>query len=113
MFKNFNFKDFISTKTPLVGKNWLKLSDKERVEVLNIELKKNNLEDFEVFKTPDNGQIVFKVSNPIPSGKRGLLLLDLESNLKENIDEGLTVWFEPVGDKSKLRNMRGITFQSE
>ena len=37
----------------------------------------------------------------------------LESELKENIDAGLTVWFEPVGDKSKLRNMRGIKFQSE
>ena len=68
------------------------------------------MEDFEVFKTPDNGQIVFKVSKPIPSNERGILLLDLESELKENIDKGLTVWFEPVGDKSKLRNMRGIRF---
>jgi len=113
MTKKFDFKDFIFTKTPLTSKYWLKLSDKERLEAITIELKKNNLEDFEIFKTPDNGQIVFKVSKPIPSGKRGLLLLDLESNLKKNIDEGLTVWFEPVGDKSKLRNMRGITFQSE
>ena len=26
----------------------------------------------------------------------------------ESIDNGITVWLEPVGDKSKLRNLRGI-----
>jgi hypothetical protein len=113
MNNNLNFKDFIFTKTPSTSENWLKLSNKDRVGLINIELKKVNLEDFEVFKTPDNGQIVFKVSKPIPSSERGILLLDLEIKLKENIDKGLTVWFEPVGDKSKLRNMRGIKFQSE
>ena len=110
MTKNFNFKDFIFTKTPTTSNNWLKLSNEERIEAITIELKKKNLEDFEVFKTPDNGQIIFKVSKPIPSNERGILLLDLESELKQNIDKGLTVWFEPVGDKSKLRNMRGIKF---
>ena len=113
MTKNFNFKDFVFTKTPSTGEKWLKLNNEERVKAIIIELKKKNLEDFEVFKTPDNGQIIFKVSKPIPSNERGILLLDLESELKENIDKGLTVWFEPVGDKSKLRNMRGIKFQSE
>ena len=39
---------------------------------------------------------------------RGMILLDLEEKLKKNIDIGLTVWLEPVGDKSKLRNLRGI-----
>ena len=113
MNKNLNFKDFIFTKTPTTSENWLKLTNEERVKLLSIELKKKKLEYFEVFKTPDNGQIIFKVSKPIPSSERGVLLLDLESKIKENIDKGLTVWFEPVGDKSKLRNMRGIKFQSE
>ena len=74
---------------------------------------KDQIFDFEVFKTPDNGQIVLKASEPIPSNKRGEILLDLEDHLKQNIDKGLTVWFEPIGDKSKLRNLRGIKFQSE
>ena len=111
MSENLNFKNFVLSKTPSTSDSWLKLSNKERFEVISIELKKKNLDDFEVYKTPDNGQIVFKVSKPIPSNKRGVLLLDLESKLKENIDKGLTVWFEPVGDKSKLRNLRGIKFQ--
>jgi hypothetical protein len=48
------------------------------------------------------------VKETIPTNIRGLLLLDLEKKLKDNIDNGLTVWLEPVGDKSKLRNLRGI-----
>ena len=42
-----------------------------------------------------------------------MLLLDLEERLKKNIDKGLTVWFEPIGDKSKLRNLRGIKIQQD
>ena len=32
----------------------------------------------------------------------------LEEDLKLNIDKGLTVWCEPLGDKNSLRNLRGI-----
>ena len=38
------------------------------------------------------------------------MLIDLENKIK-TIDPGLTLWLEPVGDKSKLRNLRGITFK--
>ena len=58
----------------------------------------------------DDGQIILKVQKSIPSNIRGILLLDLEDRIKKNIDKGLTVWLEPVGDKSKLRNLRGIKF---
>ena len=40
MTKKFDFKYFIFTKTPLTSKYWLKLSDKERLEAITIELKK-------------------------------------------------------------------------
>lgn len=45
---------------------------------------------------------------PVPADKRGTLLLDLEASLKESIDPGLVVWLEPLGDRSSLRNLRGI-----
>ena len=108
------FKNYVLAKTPSTSQFWKNLSNEKRVDLINKELKKNkNLSAFEVFKTPDNGQIVFKVQKTIPSNKRGLLLLDLEDQLKANVDKGLTVWFEPVGDKSKLRNLRGIKFQPD
>ena len=73
------------------------------------ELKRNLLyKDFEIIKAPDNGQIVLKIDKIIPAKERGLLLLELEEILKSVIDKGITVWCEPVGDKSKLRQLRGI-----
>ena len=66
--------------------------------------------DLEVVSAPSNGQIVLKIERIIPANERGLFLLDLEESLKSSIDKGITVWCEPVGDKSKLRNLRGIKF---
>ena len=37
---------------------------------------------------------------------------DLEAFLKESIDPGLVVWLEPLGDRSSLRNLRGIEVKS-
>ena len=42
---------------------------------------------------------------------REMRLKKLEQKLKSNIDVGITIWCEPVGDKSKLRNLRGIKFK--
>tara|TARA_B110000003_G_C16365180_1_gene424334 strand:+ start:340 stop:606 length:267 start_codon:yes stop_codon:yes gene_type:complete len=66
--------------------------------------------DFDVVSVPDNGQIVLKTSENIAPNVRGLLLLNLEKKLKEDIDIGITIWLEPVGDKSKLRQLRGVQF---
>ena len=37
----------------------------------------------------------------------------LEKKLKEHIDQGLSVWLEPIGDKSKLRKLRGVEVKSK
>ena len=68
--------------------------------------------DFEVIKAPDNGQIVLKIEQIIPVNERGLLLLELEEILKSVVDKGITVWCEPVGDKSKLRKLRGVEIKA-
>ena len=107
-------KKFTSEKTPTTTDFWINLPEDKRKELINNELRKDeNLNEFEVYQTLNDGQIVFKVKKTIPSNTRGVLLLDLEERLKKNIDVGLTVWFEPVGDKSKLRNLRGIKINSE
>jgi|TARA_B110000967_G_C18685124_1_gene460139 hypothetical protein len=106
-------KEFTSEKTQTVTNFWIDLSDDKRRDLVNKELRKDeSLNEFEVYQTLNDGQIVFKVSKTIPSNKRGEILLDLEDKLKKNIDIGLTVWFEPVGDKSKLRNLRGVKISS-
>ena len=64
-------------------------------------------------KALDNGQVIIRIDHLIPANKRGVLLLDLESLLKKTMDLGITVWCEPVGDKSKLRQLRGVTINTK
>ena len=100
--------NFSSAKTPVTSQDWRKKSEKNRIDIVSDELKKNSLyKDFQVIKAPDNGQIVLKIERIIPASQRGLLLLELEEKLKL-IDKGITIWCEPVGDKSKLRKLRGV-----
>ena len=109
MMKNFAFE-----KTPKTSDHWISLNKDERKKLIENVLKKNeNYSDFEVYETPKDGQIVLKIQKSITSSIRGLMLLELESKLKENVDKGLTVWLEPVGDRSKLRNLRGIKIKPE
>ena len=107
-------KNFAFEKTPKPDQKWIELSEDKRIEAVHNQISKDKtFEDFEIHKAFDDGQVIFKVNKAIPSNVRGPLLLDLEEKLKKNIDNGLTVWFEPVGDKSKLRNLRGITINQE
>tara|TARA_Y100000590_G_scaffold457581_1_gene610527 strand:- start:24456 stop:24779 length:324 start_codon:yes stop_codon:yes gene_type:complete len=104
-------KNFSKVNTPETSDDWKKKTIKNRLEIIYQELKKNNLyKDFKVIDVPDNGQIVLKIEKKIPANKRGLFLLELEERLKSAIDKGITIWLEPVGDKSKLRQLRGIKF---
>ena len=104
-------KNFSNQETPKPSEKWKKLSKVSRFEMIAKELKKNELySGFEVVEAPDNGQIVLKIERALPAKERGILLLELEEKLKSALDKGISVWLEPVGDKSKLRNLRGIKF---
>ena len=48
----------------------------------------------------------------ISADKRAMLLLDIEDILKKTVDKGITIWLKAVGDKSKLRNLRGIEIKT-
>tara|TARA_B100001750_G_C15094721_1_gene392393 strand:+ start:246 stop:572 length:327 start_codon:yes stop_codon:yes gene_type:complete len=105
--------NYSNIKTPTTNQSWKDTSEEDRINLVHDELKKNSLyQNFEVTKAPSNGQIVLKIEEIIPANKRGLLLLELEKILKSSIDEGITVWCEPVGDKSKLRNLRGVRIKT-
>ena len=67
---------------------------------------------FEVFNANKDAQVILKTEQSILAKERGLLLLEVEEILKKSIEEAITVWLEPIGDKSKLRNLRGITIKS-
>ena len=68
--------------------------------------------EIEVLDAAENGHIILKINSQIPANVRGIYLLSLEKKLKEHIDQGLSVWLEPIGDKSKLRKLRGVEVRS-
>ena len=97
-------KNFSQSKTPQTNESWKKISEKERIEIL--------YKDLEVIKAPENGQVIVKIEKIMPANKRGILLLELEEKLKLVLDQGITIWCEPVGDKSKLRGLRGVEIKT-
>lgn len=107
--KNFSYED-----SPIVSKEWVRKTKEKRVndikEILN---SYSDYKNYEVMDVLDDGQVIFKILESIPASKRGEKLLFLEDLLKSKIDNGITVWLEPVGDKSKLRNLRGVKFKNE
>ena len=110
---NYINKKFSYEESPKTKEEWRYLSDDDRINLVFGILRKNQkYENFEVLRAEKNGYIILKIEKSIQASERGILLLNLEELLKKTIDQGLTIWLEPVGDKSKLRNLRGIEIKS-
>lgn len=109
--KSINSKNAFA-KTPLVSEEWKRKSNLERIALVENFFKKNQYIDYKVVRVEIDGHVILKVEKNIPAHERGLLFLNLEQKMKDQIDKGITIWLEPVGDKSKLRNLRGINIKS-
>lgn len=106
---------YANTETPTPGQTWCQLSDDERLALVNstVTAKMSFLNKTLVaVEAKLDGQVIIRLLEPVHADKRGALLLDLEAFLKESIDLGLVVWLEPFGDRSSLRNLRGIEVKS-
>tara|TARA_B100001540_G_C15581917_1_gene539962 strand:- start:329 stop:667 length:339 start_codon:yes stop_codon:yes gene_type:complete len=98
--------------SPKTSEKWKKKTNQDRIKTINDHLNKYNLNYIDVVNTEEDGQVILKIEKQISAGERGLMLLELEEKLKNELDEGITIWLEPVGDKSKLRNLRGINIKT-
>lgn len=99
--------------TYLPSEKWLSRLDQDRINEVQKALDEDPLyAGFVCVEAQNNGHVILRIERTIPSNVRGLLLLELESKLKSTLDEGLTIWLEPVGDKSKLRQLRGVTIKA-
>ena len=102
---------YAKTDTPSPSPAWQKLSDAERHARVMIALQNGSAalnSTVVIAAAKDDGQVVVNLAESLSASKRGQLLLDLEEFLKKEIDPGLAVWLEPLGDRNSLRNLRGI-----
>jgi hypothetical protein len=106
---------YANVDTPTPAHAWCQLTDDERLALVTnaVGTKMASLSKILVIvEAKADGQVIVKLLEPVSADKRGTLLLDLEGFLKESIDPGLVVWLEPFGDRSSLRNLRGIEVKS-
>lgn len=104
-----------NTDTPTPNAAWLRLSDDERLASVRnaiAAMKQTRFDILKVIATKQDGQVIVRLLEPVSANQRGTLLLDLEFLLKELMDPGLVVWLEPLGDRSSLRNLRGMEVKS-
>ena len=102
-------KFYANMPTPQTSAEWANIGNQSRLNRVNESLEGSKFFEFVApTRTLDDGQIYFSLKKPIPSSMRGIFLLDLELFLKENVDPGIVIWCEPIGDKNSLRNLRGI-----
>lgn len=102
---------YAQTNTPSPGSAWRQLHDTERLTLVMDTLHNETTaldRNVVIAEAKQDGQILVSLLEPMPAGKRGTLLLDIEVTLKAAIDPGLVVWLEPLGDRNSLRNLRGI-----
>jgi hypothetical protein len=65
-----------------------------------------------VTSTTEQGSVFLSIDGALEVQHRSGFLLDLESFLKQVIDESLVVWCEPNQDRNALRRLRGVRVNS-
>jgi hypothetical protein len=103
------------TATPRPTPVWNGLSGDKKKEQLEAILVAHQefKESIQIVACKSDGQVIVRLLTLLAADKRGTLLLDFEELLKKYVDTGLVVWVEALGDKSSLRNLRGIEVKNE
>lgn len=102
---------FARHSTPTPGALWLNHSEADRISLVSSALNQFEpdwTDTLDLVSARNDGFITFEFKKSIPVAIRGLYLLKLEAHLKSTVDPSITLWIAPVGDKSSLRNLRGI-----
>ena len=107
-------ENFAGLDSPNVSNFWRNLEPNERLKrVSEVRDSDARFSSIQTSRVLANGEIFVNLVEAIPANVRGSLLLDFEVELKSRIDIGIVVWCEPLGDKSTLRNLRGIQIKVE
>ncbi len=105
-------KEQVFDQSPLPSLDWTNSDrDTRSAKVIN-GLPQHFLENIRICSCEDNGYVYVEFVMEMTAAQRGSFLLDLEFFLKENIDQAITIWHAPQGDRSSLRRLRGIGVKS-
>ena len=105
------FNNYSMINTPIPSKKWSDLDMTEKIRSIKIVLKEaipDISDTIEIISAKKDGQVICVLKQKLAASERGMFLLDVEEILKKNIDNGINLWLEPLGDKNSLRNLRGI-----
>ena len=99
------------TVAPESSPSWIQTDSRQQREMIEAALDTHvEFVDLFIQSLSDNGRDLYVGSRrPLDTGERGGILLDLERRLIARVDPGLRVWFEVTADKSKLRQLRGVS----
>ena len=107
-------QSFAEVNSPETSMEWRQLEPDQRIKcVADFRNSRPEFQQLRVTRALSDGQVFVELVEPLSPAVRGSLLLDFESGLKTSVDQGLVVWCEPLGDKSTLRNLRGIEIRTE
>lgn len=101
--------------SPTPSGSWAALSDAQRIASIHRVIRGQQPvfeEHLAVVSAKQDGQVIVRMLTPHGPSERGTLLLDFEDFLKHDVDRGISVWGESLGDKNSLRNLRGIEVKS-
>lgn len=102
------FED-VDVDCPTVGEDWQSHSTSERLRIVEEAIRNQGVGDLiEVTRVLEDGQVYVSLVQEVPVERRGPLLLDCEAQLKRTVDPGIVLWVEPLGDRNRLRHLRGV-----
>lgn len=101
--------EYANVDSPSVAAAWEEMDGQIRLSNVRNALSGNRqFEALVATEARDDGQVYLMLARPLRASERGVLLRAAEAHLKDVIDQGITVWCEPLGDKNSLRKLRGI-----
>ena len=98
--------------TPIPAEKWQKLTFAGRINIIKTVMSPEEMSLINIKQCNDNGYVYIDLLQPVPASRRGVMLLDFELKLKSMVDEAITIWHMPQGDKSSLRRLRGVELKS-
>jgi hypothetical protein len=109
-YENYVREAYAECPTP--SEKWKNANESSRKKMVQsvMELEENSI--MKVMHCNDKGYVYIELLQPLEASKRGIMLLEFEFKLKEKLDQALTIWHSPQGDKSSLRRLRGVEVKS-